>query len=262
MFGLVLIGMIAGHFGMLVRVDLAHSRNLQLTAQADATIEATALRVAHGFLTERGQGFWQAGGAVYAWQENAFDIRMTVETDKGAGQTTSQNLSASLLIELIMAHGRSADEAKNIANDILTVSQIPSSPVQVNNASSSANIDSENKNKSRRAQLLSIDGMDDDLVNSLIHIIPSSPTSSGPIGHSRQNEETLQPSFDGKRSATASETQNGIIRLTDSNTTQKSPLSAVQMKIRLQQSGKTLRDVNVRIVLTGPKEAPVQIIWM
>lgn len=160
------------------------------------------------------------------------------------------------------ASQKSADEARTIAYNILTVSQIPSSPVQVNNASSSANIDSENKNKSRRAQLLSIDGVDDDLVNSIIHIIPSSPTSSGPIDHSRQNEETLQPSFDGKRSATASETQNGIVRLTDSNTTQKSPLSAIKMKIRLQQSGKIIRDVSVRIILTGPKEAPVKIIKM
>ncbi len=262
MFGLLLIGMIAGHFGMLVRTDIAHSRNLQLTAQADATIDATALRVAHGFLTERGQGFWQAGGAVYAWHENAFDIRMTIETDNGAtGQTNNSILSAPLLTELIIAHGRSADQAKAIANDILAISQSPSSPLQQDNSTSPPKIDSDASN-SRRAQLLSIDGMDDGLVNSLIHLMPSLSTSSRSVSQTPQDEKTIEPSFDDKVSATASESQNGIARLTDADKTQQSPLSAIKMKIRLQRSGKIIRNVTVRIILTGPKEAPVQIIRM
>ncbi|MEQ5777156.1 hypothetical protein J4E05_16660 [Thalassospira sp. NFXS8] len=161
------------------------------------------------------------------------------------------------MAKLIIAHGRSADQAKANANDIIAISQSARSPLKQDNSTSPAKIDSDERN-SRRAQLLSIDGMDDELANSLIHIVPSLSTSSPPVSQTPQNEKIIEPSFKNK----VSETQNGIVRLADANKTPESPLSVIKMKIRLQQSGKIVRDVTVRIVLTGPKKAPVKIIKM
>ena len=110
--GLVVIGLIASRFGILMRSDLMFAQNRLESVKTRETGDEVLLRVVEGLMREHAAGFWRADGSRYQLSRGGKQFKISIQDEMGLLPVSTT--PGEMLTRLLRGNGVLAADAERL----------------------------------------------------------------------------------------------------------------------------------------------------